>query len=283
MTLVDNVVAPVASLPTVPASLARVHRDLRRQPHLRPSAEVNALFRELVGLVVGVPPGGRAPVAPRRTAELRRLCAEGEYQLEWDWARRVVDDDDPAEALALFPYLGNYRRLVRLEVDALGRTAGRRVRRVAFLGAGPLPLSPLLLAEALGAPVDAVDCVPAAVDAGRRVTAALGHGHGHAAAVTVAEGDAGRLDVSGYDVIVLAALVGATRAAKRSVLAHLAATMAPGAVLVARSARAARTLLYPPVDARDLHGFDLQAVIHPVDDIVNSVVVARVPHADGGC
>jgi nicotianamine synthase len=163
----------------------------------------------------------------------------------------------------------------------LARTVRRRVRRVAFLGSGPLPLSALFLAEALRAEVDAVDCDPVALAAGRRMAAALGP-----RGVRFVEGDAAALDVSGHDVVVLAALVGATRPAKLAVLTHLAATMTPGAVLLARSARAARTLLYPPVDARDLGGFDLQTVIHPVDDVVNSVVVARVPapeRPDGGC
>jgi hypothetical protein len=46
-------------------------------------------------------------------------------------------------------------------------------------------------------------------------------------------------------------------------------------VLVARSARAARTLLYPPLPLEDLGGFALQGVVHPACDVVNSIVVAR--------
>ena len=208
--------------------------------------------------------------AGRGAGGLRRLCAEGETQLERDWASRIATAADPGGTLAGFPYLDNYRRLVRLEVDALGRTARRQVRRVAFLGSGPLPLSALLLARALAVPVDAVDHDPGAVAAGRLVAAALGDDR-----VTFVRAGAGQLDLAAHDVVVLAALVGESRAEKRAVLRHLAAAMAPGAVLLARSARAARTLLYPPVDARDLQGFALQSVIHPVDDVVNSVVVAR--------
>jgi SAM-dependent methyltransferase len=282
---VDSVVAPGAPPPSPPSPLpdlacvGRLHRDLRRRPHLRPCAEVNALFDELVRAVVGVPPGAPDALSSHRRGDLQRLCAAGEHELERAWSARIASSDDPARALARFPYLGNYRRLVRREADLLGRTAGRHVRRVAFLGSGPLPLSPLLLASALGAEVDAVDSDPRALDAGRRVAASLG-----APGVAFVAGDAATLDVSGYDVVVLAALVGATPAAKRAVLAHLADTMAPGAVLLARSARAARTLLYPPVVADDLRGFDLQAVVHPVDDVVNSVIVARAasPHTPGG-
>lgn len=51
--------------------------------------------------------------------------------------------------------------------------------------------------------------------------------------------------------------------------------MRPGAMLLARSARGLRTLLYPPVDLRAMPGFEVLEVVHPTDDVVNSVVVAR--------
>lgn len=280
MTLVDNDVAPASATD----ALARVHRHLRACRHLRPCPEVDALFHELVRMVVEVPPAtpARWGCASAATAsDLRRLCAEGETQMERAWARRIAVADDPDRALADFPYAENYRRLVRLEVDVLGRTVRRRVAQVAFVGAGPLPLSALYLARMLGAPVDAVDRDPAATAEGRLVAAALGD----SATVSFVRADATDVDFRRYDVVVLAALVGGTPAAKRGVLAHLGATMAPGAVLLARSARAARTLLYPPVDAADLGHLRLQTVVHPVDDVVNSVVVARVPgepHSWGG-
>lgn len=285
MTVADSVVASVS------AAVDRVERDLARRPHLRPCPEVDALFGELVGLVASVPPGSGLPGCCRQHGpSLRRLCAEGETQLELEWAARITAATDPRACLADFPYLDNYRRLARLELDTLARvvptataatdtTAGGPPARVVFLGAGPLPLSALLVAEALGTSVavDAVDCDPVALDAGRRVSAALGW-----EGVRFLQGDALTLDVSGYDLVMVAALVGATPAAKEVVLQRLAGSMRPGSLLLARSARAARTLLYPPIEPGQLAGFAVHAVVHPVDDVINSVVVATARGTAGG-
>jgi nicotianamine synthase len=62
--------------------------------------------------------------------------------------------------------------------------------------------------------------------------------------------------------------------------------MADGAALVVRSAHGARGFLYPIVDPEDIGrgGFEVLAVCHPDDDVVNSVIIARKSsdaHADG--
>jgi nicotianamine synthase len=236
---------------------------------------VDALFCELVSAVAALPPGSVLPGCPQRGPVLRQLCAEGEQQLELAWARRIAAATDPRACLASFPYVGNYRRLAHLELDTLARVASRPPRRVLFLGAGPLPLSALLVADALGVTVDALDRDAVAVDTGSRVVEAL-----DADGVRLVAGDAMTADVAGYDLVMLAALVGTTPAAKQAVLQRLAGAMTPGSVLLARSARAARTLLYPPVEAAHLNGFALHAVIHPVDDVINSVLVATARGVD---
>jgi nicotianamine synthase len=80
-----------------------------------------------------------------------------------------------------------------------------------------------------------------------------------------------------YDVVFLAALVGMAAEDKAKVIAHLGAHMADGAALVVRSAHGARGFLYPIVDPQDiaLGGFEVLAVCHPDDDVVNSVIIAQ--------
>ena len=58
---------------------------------------------------------------------------------------------------------------------------------------------------------------------------------------------------------------------------HLYQHMRPGALLLARSARLLRTLLYPPLTLNDLAGFRLLAVLNPYTEVVNSLVVAEKP------
>ncbi|PKA54666.1 Nicotianamine synthase [Apostasia shenzhenica] len=91
--------------------------------------------------------------------------------------------------------------------------------------------------------------------------------------------------LSRYGVIFLAALVGVDREQKAAVVEHLARSMAPGAMLVVRSAHGARMFLYPVVEPADLKGFEVLSVYHPNDEVINSVVIARKPapqHAGHG-
>ena len=93
-------------------------------------------------------------------------------------------------------------------------------------------------------------------------------------------------ELAAYDVVFLAALVGMAAEDKARVIAHLGAHMADGAALVVRSAHGARGFLYPIVDPEDIGrgGFEVLAVCHPDDDVVNSVIIARKSkdvHADG--
>jgi len=271
--------APPAGPVTVVRNIRQIHHRLAAAPDLRPGEPVDGLFRRLVHLVVTTPPAlAHAVLADPDVRALRtslvELCARGEYELERAWARHVAASPVPPFALARFPYLGNYGQLAQLEHDAVGRHGGGRpVRRALFVGAGPLPLSSLLLARWLGVVVDNLDNDPTAVDAARAVASGIGardlaFRHDELAACD---------DLSAYDLVVLAALVGLTPEQKRHHLRHLLQVMAPGALLLARSAHGLRTLLYPAIDLADLAGWDVLAVTHPTGPVINSVILARKP------
>jgi Nicotianamine synthase protein len=258
-------------------TLQELHRQLSDRLDLRPCPEVDRLFGDLVRLVLATPPDDEARLLDDAAvlairSGLHALCSEGEYQLELAWARRIATSPSPRDELERFPYVDNYRQLTRMELDLLATVADRPARRVAFVGSGPLPLSSLLVAAELGVPVDNVDCDAEAIALGERVAAALGP---VPSPLTFRRADVTHTDLGGYDVVILAALVGAGAAEKRAILDHLAASMSPGAVLLARSARGMRSLLYPAIEPAALAGFELQAVVHPVDEVVNSVVLAR--------
>ena len=133
-----------------------------------------------------------------------------------------------------------------------------------------LPLSAILLAERFGVPVDVADLDGEAARLGRAVARRLG-----ARPVSVQQADARTFAaVADSEVVVLAALVGLSRADKREVLAAVAARMRPGALLVVRSAHRLRSLLYPPLDLSDLTELRPLAVLHPLNAVVNSLVIA---------
>jgi SAM-dependent methyltransferase len=248
--------------------------QLAALPHLRPDPRTNALFGDLVRAVLATPNRHAKdilahPEVHRRKAAVRDLSARGETALEHAWAEHIVSAPDPRAALAAFPYLDNYHRLTALEARLLTH-AGGTPTSVAVLGSGPLPLSALGYADALGASVVGLDRDATAVALARQVADRIGY-----QAVRFEQADAADVGLTGYDAVVLAALVGETSSAKAGILREVAGAMRPGALLLARSAHGLRTLLYPPVDLGAMPGFEVLEVVHPTDDVVNSVVVAR--------
>ncbi|MCD2197575.1 methyltransferase domain-containing protein [Actinomycetospora endophytica] len=269
---------------TTAAVVARVralYEALLARPHLAPEPVTNELFTRLVSLAIDPVAARDAdavladPAVQRLLPGLRDLCATGEFELERWWAQRVVADPEPRAALAGFPYHQNYRDLTRLEHHAVAGLTSAPVRRVLFIGSGPLPLTSLLLAEQYGCAVDNIDREPEAV----RLSASLAGGLGvdglrfRVGDVLDGSDGFGRDD---YDLVYLAALAGLDPESKRGLLDHLARTLRPGTLVLARSAHSLRGLLYPVLDPDDLPGLRTLAVVHPCTEVVNSVVVAEV-------
>jgi nicotianamine synthase len=246
---------------------------------LEPGPGVNRLLSRLVRLCVSTPEawGDRVLSEPRVQAlapRLRQLCGHAEYLLERHWARSIVASDEPRSRLAAFPYLANYQQLTALELHLLAGLGCdlTALDRICFLGGGPLPLSALLLSQRLDATIDVVDRDHEASELAGELIGRLGRSDRLRTWTT----EALELPSLGdYDVIVLAALVGADRRDKRRILAGLAERVRPGGLLVARGAHGLRTLLYPTIDAADLSGWTPLALTHPFTDVVNSVLVAR--------
>ncbi len=263
-----------ASKSDVARNIEQLYRELADMPSLEPCPAVNDAFTRLVSLVLTVPDDDAAALLHDLEVRaimptLRALCAAGESLLEATWSARIAAAQSPYTELERFPYIGNYRRLTQMETGVLASAITSRTRSMAFVGAGPLPLSALLFASDMEAPVCLVDNDDAALEAAAKTAFALG------VQVELREGDAARVDLSDHDVVVLAALAGGTVDDKRLVLDRLPRSMAPGSLLLARSAYGARTLLYPPIVHEALDGFDVLNVVHPVNDVLNSAVLAR--------
>lgn len=238
------------------------------------------MFGRLVELCTSAGDGTARDVLARREStelvrSLREVSSRGETQLEQHWAKEVASAEDAWAALHRFPYLDNYRDLVRVELAALTAIGAPAPPSVAVLGAGPLPLTGLVLAHDHGARVINVDCDAQACAMGAEVTSALSLSH-LVRTVHADAADAGfHAEVAGADLVVLAALVGEDNAGKRAVLEALARTLHPQTTLLVRSAHSMRTALYPQISADELHGFRPLLEVHPWNDVVNSVLVAR--------
>lgn len=259
-----------------------LHAAIAKLPSLSPSADVDALFTDLVTACVPPSPVDVAklgPEAQKMREELIRLCSDAEGKLEAHYSDMLAAFDNPLDHLGRFPYYSNYINLSKLEYELLARyVPGIAPTRVAFVGSGPLPFSSLVLAarHLPNTLFDNYDRCGAANERARKLVRA---DKDVGARMSFHTADVANLtqELGAYDVVFLAALVGMAAEEKAKVIAHLGTHMADGTALVVRSAHGARGFLYPIVDPEDIRqgGFDVLAVYHPDDEVVNSVIIAR--------
>ncbi|XP_022719536.1 nicotianamine synthase-like [Durio zibethinus] len=260
--------------------VCELYEKISSLENLKPSKDVNMLFTQLV--VTCMPP---SPIDVtklcKRIQEIRskliRLCGEAEGLLESHFSTILGSYENPLDHLNIFPYYSNYLKLSQLEFDILSKHCSNYVpSKVAFVGSGPLPLTSIVLASFHltttsfhnydidpSANTKALQLVSSDPDFSERMFF-------HTTDI---------MDVTNalkdYDVVFLAALVGMDKDAKVRVIDHLAKYMAPGALLMLRSAHGARAFLYPVVEPCDLRGFEVLSIFHPTDEVINSVVLAR--------
>ncbi|KAI3880576.1 hypothetical protein MKX03_023101 [Papaver bracteatum] len=261
-------------------NVCEIYDNLSTLHSLKPSKDVDTLFTRLV--LTCMPP---SPIDVTKLSgkvqgirsKLIRLCGEAEGLLESHFSALLGSYDIPLDHISIFPYYTNYIKLGRLEYTIMSNyITNPNPSDIAFIGSGPLPLTSIVLASKhlktttfhnydidRSANALASNLVAADPDLSERM---LFH-------------DTDIMDVttglSNYEVVFLAALVGLNKEDKRKVIDHLAKYMAPGSLLMLRSAHGARGFLYPIVEPRDLPGFEVLAVFHPMDDVINSVIVAR--------
>lgn len=268
-----------------------LYRRIAELPSLSPSPEANLLFSTLVLLC-------RQPVAidvnsiPSKLqvtrSHLIRLCAEAEGYLEKHFANLLISKfENPLDHITSFPYYENYVKLARLEYRLLAAQLGMTLRpadcidnhprSIAFLGSGPLPLTSIVLAKNYFPTTHFhnYDIDPVANSmASKLVHPDLSQ------RMSFNTTDVMKLDrnhLTCYDVVYLAALVGMDTNEKSRLIQHLSENMKPGALLILRSAHGARAFLYPVVKTNALTdaGFEILSIYHPLDDVINSVIVVR--------
>lgn len=193
-----------------------------------------------------------------------------------------------------FPYLDQYRQLARMEGNTLDTALGERclppVRKMAFLGSGPTPFSALCFRERLDpeAQIVNIDRSVEAITHGRQVAEALGETFcGNMSFVRAevtadtptpsssdddasvpASPDSNNVceilslpDMSDFDLIHFAALIGETEKDKQDLLIAVVKAMKSGALLMLRSTDSLRKLLYPKMD---VECWEVLSVVTPV-------------------
>ncbi|KAG9154845.1 hypothetical protein Leryth_019544 [Lithospermum erythrorhizon] len=247
---------------------------------LEPSKDVDMLFTQLVLLCTPPNPIDVTQLSKSNQemrSKLIRLCGEAEGLMEKHYATILGSFDNPLHHFDIFPYFTNYIKLSLLEYNILNQHCSTQVpSRVAFIGSGPLPLTSICLAmhHLNSTTFDNYDIDAEANTMASRLIASdpdlSNRMFFHTANIMNVTNE-----LKDYDVVFLAALVGMNKEDKVQAIDHLAKNMAPGALLMLRSAHGARGFLYPIVDSCYLRGFEVLSVYHPTDEVINSVVIAR--------
>ncbi|MGI9613830.1 MAG: nicotianamine synthase family protein [Acidimicrobiales bacterium] len=212
-----------------------------------------------------------------RASTVRRAAGIAESLMEIHHARLLLTDTElprsevPLETLRWmlrpFPYLGNYELLVNAELAGLQSTHG--AARLAFCGAGALPLSAILWHLTTDCQVTLIEIDPYVGRLAEQVLDRLGqHGVIKQGAFSIEISDAADLDPTRFDQVAIASLV-PSRAAT-SLARTLAKLGTDGPVLVARSAVGLTALLaYEPIDLQAITDTGLRHVgtVAPVNHV----------------
>ncbi|OMP09357.1 Nicotianamine synthase [Corchorus olitorius] len=263
--------------------VCELYEQISMLESLKPSKDVNMLFTQLV--VTCMPP---YPIDVTKLckniqeirSKLIRLCGEAEGLLESHFSTLLGSYENPLHHLNLFPYYSNYLKLSQLEFNILTKhyssNSNNVPTKVAFIGSGPLPLTSIVLASnhLPTTTFHNYDIDPSANSKALKLVSSDPDLSERMFFHTMDIMDVTN-ELKEFDVVFLAALVGMDKDEKVKVIDHLGKFMAPGAILMLRSAHGARAFLYPVVDPCDLRGFEVLSVFHPTDDVINSVVLAR--------
>ncbi|CAH8275274.1 unnamed protein product [Arabidopsis lyrata] len=169
-------------------------------------------------------------------------------------------------------------RNTKLEFDLLTKHSSHVPTKIAFVGSGSMPFTSIVLAKfhLPNTTFHNIDIDPQANLLASRLVSRDPDLSNRMIFHTTDILDVTEI-LRDYDVVFLASLVGVDKEAKLKVIEHLENHMAPGALLMLRSARGLRSFLYVDVDPCDLKGFEVLEIYHPSmsDGFVNSVMVAR--------
>src|SRR5262245_2637294 len=233
------------------ACILQAHTALGRETDLSPrNPVINRALSALVrGILEGCPPddvkdvlGDPGVFAIRGDLIGKLAIAEGEMERCWGemlCARASLVAAD----LTDFIYWDSYRNLVAAELSNLPVDLGLgKGQSIAFVGAGPLPLSAIILHICTGLRVTCIDRDPRAC----RIACELCRKAGLRDIDVTCAGGA-RYDYTSHPLVLIASLVPDKGAVMRCIRERC-----PHAVVGLRSAEGLCSLLYDPVDEAEL-------------------------------
>lgn len=247
------------------------YKILLEEDDLSPNNEIiNRVLTELVSMIskpldqhVAEEILNHDEIRSIRDTMLEKLTI-AETLMEDHYAKLFVGSVNSLDDFRSFIYWNNYKELIQTEINELNKVKND-IRSFAFVGTGPLPLSPLLLQRELGAKMTCLDIDEQAHSLGRRIVQELDK-----------EGDSDYIlndgalhDYTGFDLVWIASLV----PNKEEIMERIYQTN-PDATVAIRSVDGIHQLLYEPVDATKFSKVACEEVGRTIADsfIINSTI-----------
>jgi nicotianamine synthase-like protein len=233
------------------ACVLKAHEVLDRETDLSPrNPAVNEVLSALVrSILEGCPLDEVKDVLDdpsvrivRRDLIEKMALAEGEMERGWGESFCARESLAPAD-FRDFIYWDCYRHLVGAELGSLppGLNLGRG-QTIAFVGAGPLPLSAIIMNRSTGRKVTCIDRDPRACNIACELCGKAG-----LTDIDVTWADGADYDYTNCPIVFVASLVPEKAKVMRCIRERC-----PRACVALRSAEGLRTLLYDPVDESEL-------------------------------
>ena len=178
-------------------------------------------------------------------------------------AKELLQSPDPWKHIETFPLYPRYEALVKNQIEAMHIS---KEKRLAFLGAGPVPLSLILLNRFFSIPCVGVDSNRQTVDIARQIIRCLGLEK----EIDIVQGDDATLGDLDWDVVLVAALA-EPKARIFSQLRHIMAERGPSPV-VFRTYTGMKAVLYKPVQPEEIKGFKIVKAVPPTGRVNNTTV-----------
>lgn len=187
-----------------------------------------------------------------------------ESAMESFWADRFSEKDVVTnETLKEFWYHKNYADLVEGEINAIKQSSISFSKKdsIAFVGSGPLPMTPIFLHYATGRTVTCIDYDPQACEKSKVLISKLGL----AEKIQIVSKDAKEHNYRPHPLVIVAALV-----PKKETLVSRIFSQRPDCLVGLRSSERLHEILYEPVDWDNISNVNevSRTAYHP--DIINT-------------
>jgi nicotianamine synthase len=237
-----------------------IYQKLKSFNNYKPSTEVSQTFSALVAYCLNS--NNKIHLDPDQIIETQKICSLAEEELEFDFANKIISNEKTLEEFMYYP---NYQDQINLEIESL-RTLNRNIKKILFVGGGPLPLTAILLAKNYDIDCDVIEKDKEYAALSEKLIRKL-----EIENLKIINTEA--LDYGGYanyDLVIISALSQSNALSKESLINQIS-SLTP--LTLARYATGNKILLYPDLNKSIINNIAL--VVNPTGNIINSFLIIK--------